>query len=296
MNRWKKYAAIAVVFAMGAMGLRMTAKQHAAETYRKRGAVCFAAGEYKKALAEYGKAIQSNPENAAAYAGRARVRYMVEERELALADAEQAIALDARCASAYEMRAYARAAQEDYEGAMDDVNRAMALEPKDARWHIVRAGLYGEQGNREQFHADWDKGARVGGAVAKLREMEALGHGVIRFWQSDAEVAAHCARILEANPKAEKALFWRGRWHREREEYEEAIADFSGVLESAPSRSDACMERAYCWHCLGREEEAAADIARAKALEAQERAKEETKKKPSFLPLQIFPDRPRHDV
>lgn len=261
---------IVAVVAFAICALRVTIGGASAENFVQNGAAYFDSGDYKSALAEYDKAIEHDPKNAEAYCGRARVRLMAEQEDLALVEADKAIALDAKFAFAYEIRAYARCAQKDYEGAIAEINQAIALEPENALWYIVRGEIYGEQGNLAQSRADYDKGRKDSRAIDKLKEIDSFGRGTVHYVKDEADDIAHYTHILEVNPKAEKARYQRGQLYAEQEEYENALADFTEAIALTPDKPEYYEQRAWCYHCLSRDEKADADIEKAKELRANE--------------------------
>lgn len=236
------------------------------ETCVRNGASYFEKGEYKKAFAEYDRAIEIDPKEAAAYAGRAKVYYIAEENDIALADAEKAITLNSDFAPAYEICAFARAAQKDYEGALDYINRAMALQPDETLWYLVRAAIYGEKGDNKLFFADFNKGENAAGAEEKSKEIDFLGRGIIHYPENTKQDVAHYTHILEINPNAEKTRWNRARYYDECGEYEKAAADYAKAIELNPNRIEYYEQRAYFYYRNGRFEEEAADLERAKDL------------------------------
>ena len=257
---------IVAVVAFAICALWATIGGASTENFVQSGKTFFDSGDYKNALAEYDKAIEHDPNNAEAYCGRARVRLMAEQNDLALADADKALTLDSKFLSAYEVRAYIKTAQKDYEGAIAEINQAIALEPENALWYIVRGEIYGEQGNLAQSRADYDKGRKDSRAIDKLKEIDSFGRGTVHYIKDATDNIAHYTHILEVNPKAEKARYRRGQLYAEQEEYENALADFTEAIALSPDNPEYYEQRAWCYHCFGRDEEADVDIEKAKEL------------------------------
>ena len=106
----------------------------AAQKYRQR--------DYRGALAEYDRAIQLNPSNAAAYNYRGVLKEKIQDIQGGLADYNRAIQLDANYAQAYSNRGNLKLDKlQDAQGAMADYDLAIELNPKYAPAYTYRGRL-----------------------------------------------------------------------------------------------------------------------------------------------------------
>ncbi len=81
----------------------------------------------EQSIGEFSKSIATNPESGAAYAGRGAVKYAAGDRKGAMADFTKAIELDSKSSAAFWGRATARYAEGDISGAISDALAAATL-------------------------------------------------------------------------------------------------------------------------------------------------------------------------
>src|SRR5262249_18904646 len=97
--------------------------------YYKRGDFWSDKDEVDKALADYNKAIEIDPNYAKAYDGRAGVLADKGETERALADYNKAIELDPKDPQFWHNRGLLYKSEEDFEKALADFDQAIKLDP-----------------------------------------------------------------------------------------------------------------------------------------------------------------------
>jgi tetratricopeptide (TPR) repeat protein len=86
--------------------------------------------DYDRAIADFDRAIELNPQFAAVYNNRANARLKSNEYAAALTDLDEAIRLDSTMASAFELRGdYFYYGARDYERALLDYDEAVRLAP-----------------------------------------------------------------------------------------------------------------------------------------------------------------------
>ena len=76
----------------------------------------YESGQFKKAIDEYDKAVQADPEHGSAYASRGAAYEKLAEHERAIEDYDRAIELDPTVASSYENRGAAYHNLSQYQG------------------------------------------------------------------------------------------------------------------------------------------------------------------------------------
>ena len=84
----------------------------------------------EKALADFSRAIEIDPQRADGYLGRANALNTLGRYEEALPDYDKAIALDPQLANAYVNRAIAYSHLKEYEKAIADYENGLELDPK----------------------------------------------------------------------------------------------------------------------------------------------------------------------
>ena len=96
-------------------------------------------------------------EMAEAYFGRGLTYGILGDYERAIADYDKAIELDPKDAAAYYNRGLAYADKGEYERAIADYDKAIELDPKDANPYYGRGLIYKGQGEKEKAIADFEK-------------------------------------------------------------------------------------------------------------------------------------------
>jgi Tfp pilus assembly protein PilF len=156
-------------------------------------------GDVEGAIAQYDKAIESNPGDAQAYLERARI-YLDQKKfsnvmddtthaimlhrltavhlsdaycmralarindgdfQAALADCNNAINAAPKNAAGYNNRARVRLATHDWKGVVTDSNTAMSLKPNSALPYYNRGFAYSHLNNNAQAMADWEKAIQI---------------------------------------------------------------------------------------------------------------------------------------
>lgn len=107
-----------------------------------------------KAVSDYDKAVELDPNNADAYCERADFYYEMDEYNKAIADYSKAIELNPQYVSAYFNRAYAYGETGDYDKAIADYSKTIELDPNDVQAYYNRGLDY--QNNREVSKAVCD--------------------------------------------------------------------------------------------------------------------------------------------
>jgi tetratricopeptide (TPR) repeat protein len=97
--------------------------------YNERGRAHRDREDYTAAIADYTKAIRLNPEYANAFCGRGQAYYHNDDYTKAIKDLNKAIQLDSEYVIAYFLRGAAYSEQGDYSSAEKDINKSIELAP-----------------------------------------------------------------------------------------------------------------------------------------------------------------------
>jgi tetratricopeptide (TPR) repeat protein len=108
-------------------------------------------GEFDRAMVDYDRAIELDPQNAVAYRNRAVAHCRQGDLEQALADFDRAIELDPEYAQAYGSRGNIYHQFGEYEKALEDYNKVIELHPNDPAAYYWRAAGRGLQGSSSQL-------------------------------------------------------------------------------------------------------------------------------------------------
>lgn len=113
---------------------------YGAQSYADRGSALNGLRRHEEALADFNRALELKPGDAALLAGRGDTYRYLRRPDDALADFIQAVALDSECVDALVGRAAIYQIQNRYEESKADLERALALEP-DNTWTLNWRGL-----------------------------------------------------------------------------------------------------------------------------------------------------------
>lgn len=108
-------------------------KPDLAETYFQRGLIYHRLGDYEQAVADYNKAIESNPELVGAYRKLAHVYYELGDYEQSIANCNRVIELAPDDTEAYVMRGIGYYSSGDSEQAFQDFDTYLETDPNPAR-------------------------------------------------------------------------------------------------------------------------------------------------------------------
>ena len=150
-------------------------------------------GEYDKAIADYGQAIQRNPGYPAAYFNRASLRLIRGEYDEAITDFDHAIGLRPSYAEAYGNRAVAHQMTGEIDKAIQDFDFAVHLDPYDAVPFVNRGTAYAAIGE-------------LGRAVADFRSAIVLKPSVAEYYVKLAQVSLYLGHLDETIAALKTAL------------------------------------------------------------------------------------------
>lgn len=251
-------------------------------------------GESEKAVADWSRAIELKPA-AEFLARRALSKMRSSGGRDAESDVEEALRIDPKCAAAHVGRAQIAMTQGDIEAAKESVLLALGHDPKSADAYYVRALLHGASGNDPGSKRDLDlaiecdplhvearfaravtlsRGGNAPGALKDLDELVRLRpksdtflalRGDVKAAAKDPEGAVvDLTRAIELNPgSAELYLRRAGLYTGSLKKQEEAIRDFSKVIQLDPDNGGALTGRGYAYARLKDFKAAGKDLARA---------------------------------
>lgn len=172
-------------------------QRYLVEAHRGRGHAYWRNGNENKALADYTRAIELNPEDDWAYFTRGRAYMLCGQFNKAIADHTKAIELNPDFAGAYTGRGVAYMKKGDLDKALADNTRVIELEPEFSWGYRNRGSVYHMKGDPDKAIADYTK-------------------------------------AIEVNPKDALAYSFRGLAYHNRGDDDKAIVDFTRAVELAP--------------------------------------------------------------
>ena len=131
------------------------------KAYNNRGSVYAIRGEHDRAIIDFNKAIELNPKHAKAYSNRGNAYRKKEKFDLAIADYSKAIELNPKYVPAYNNRGNTYHEQEKFDLAIDDYSKAIELDPEDAETYYGRGLAYATKGDYDKAIDDLDEAERL---------------------------------------------------------------------------------------------------------------------------------------
>ena len=258
-------------------------------------------GEKDRAAADDATAARlMNPQSARDYLDRSMLHDLAGETDLALADADRALERAPRLPAAFRQRGSVYRGKNDRERAVADYREAVAaLTPRFAAGYFDRGWLYNELGDFDRAAADLERALALGLESGEVRRE--LGHAyrnrkdyararpqldaAVRLLPDDALSFGERAALASADGRpgdaaedygralalgADDAATYAGRGDAffQSQEYEKAVADYTGGLARTPATDRAGLadlydRRGVAYARLARPAEAVADYDRA---------------------------------
>jgi tetratricopeptide (TPR) repeat protein len=241
-----------------------SSEQFSAAEHVNRGLTYDNLGFYEKALADYGQAIELDPNQVEAYVGRGNTHVDVDQYAAALADYTHAIRLAPNHALAYQNRGYARFKLQLCDEALPDYTRAIELGRNDAEAFVGRGNVLRGLGRYHEALADYSRAVEIDPNHADAY----VNRGNIYYDLQQYESAlADYTRATELRRNYAEACLNRGKAYFELQRHEEALADFQRAIGLDPDLADAYYSRGRAYSALQRHEEALVDYRRAIELD-----------------------------
>ncbi len=233
-----------------------------ASLYNDRGVAKWRLKRYDEALADFGKAIELDPDYSPAYNNRGNVHMELQRYEDAIRDFTSAIELAPAYGAAYNNRANALLALGRIVEAEDDFRRAVELMPTSA---VPLNGKGRASGLRERPF----QGLRyLSRAILLNQNYPAAYHNRARLYMSLArydEARSDLDQTLSVSEDA-ALLTLRARTHAALGKDKTAIEDFNKAIELDDQNAEAFAGRGAALEREGKTEDALADCERAVAL------------------------------
>ncbi len=135
-------------------------KQLNAEKWLKHGNTCYKKGDLNQAIANYGKALEIDPQNAIAYYNRGNAWHKKGEMNRAVADYSNALEINPKLAMAYYNRGNAW-----YTGALEqaisDYSKFLDVNPNDADAYVNRGNAYYKKNDFDRAIADYSRAIEI---------------------------------------------------------------------------------------------------------------------------------------
>jgi serine/threonine-protein kinase len=208
-----------------------------APAHARRGLTYFQKRDYGRALDECGKALERDADLPLAHAVRGGVCSVRCEYEEALAELDRALRLDPKLALAHALRANTVGGlRNDDDESLEGCRRALELDPDLALAYVVRAGAYIDKRVFDQGIRDCGKALELDRNLALAYATRAQGY----VQKGDpARALEDASRALQIDPSCEPAHGSQGDAYAKRKDYPSAIECYNRALRLAPKDDSA---------------------------------------------------------
>jgi tetratricopeptide (TPR) repeat protein len=206
-----------------------------AAIYNNRGLAKQEKGDLDAAIVDFNRAIQLNPKDAVACSNRGNAKRDKGDLDGAILDYNRAIRSDPKYAYAYYDRGLAKKQKSDLDGAIADYNRVIELDPKFAKAYCDRGVAKRRKGNLDGAISDYDRTVELDPKYA----IAYYNRGNAKDEKGDLDGAiADYNRGIELNPKDSRAYSYRADVEAKKKQYAAAINDVQKAIELDPKNGD----------------------------------------------------------
>jgi tetratricopeptide (TPR) repeat protein len=188
-------------------------------------------GELDRAVAEFTKAIDINPQLAFLFVNRSLAYTSKGDTDRAIADANKAIEIDPNVAMAYASRSAAHGRSGDMDRALADAVRAVEIDPRLVFGYMARSDAYASRGDTDRALADAIKAVETNPTMVETYSHRAWVH----VERGDHDLAiADASKAIEINSRHASAYAVRGAAYLVKGDNDRALADTSKAIELDP--------------------------------------------------------------
>ena len=211
-----------------------------ANAYNNRGVAKKNLGDYAGAIADYDKAIELDPKFAMAYNNRGIAKDDLKDYAGAIADYDKAIELDTKNMNTYYNRGNSKANLKDYTGAIADYNKAVELDPKYVAAYNNRGIAKDDLKDYAGAIVDYDKAIELDPKYAAAYNNRGIAKANLKDY---AGATTDYNKAIELDPKYTNAYNNRGVAKDDLKDYAGAIADYNKAIELDPQYAYAYNNR-----------------------------------------------------
>jgi tetratricopeptide (TPR) repeat protein len=258
----------ALPFYEAARGRENLSDMARSEVYFIGGTAYYEMQDYGRAIEDYARAIELNPDYAAAYYNRGTAYARSQDYRRAIEDYGWAIGLNPEDATAYNNRGTAYAGLQDYRRAIEDYGRAIELNPEDAM-------AYNNRGLACYEMQDYGRAIEDCGRAIELNREDATaynnrGNAYARL-QDYGRAIEDYRRVIELNPDDARAYNNRGNAYARLQDYGRAIEDYGRAIELNPEDATAYYNLACAHALMGEVDDSCEWLEKAISLDAKYR-------------------------
>ena len=198
-------------------------KEKDAEYYLNQSIVNLYEKNYDKAMENYNKAIELDPNYVAAYTSRGLAESNLEKNQKTIKDYDKAIELDPNDAETYYNRGNAKLELEDYQEAIKDYDKAITLDPQNAYAYVCKGIAKAQSKDYRGAIKDFDKAIELNFNFSLVY----IHRGIAKFKVEDYQGAIKdSTEAIRLDPKNLTAYGNRGNAKFALGDYQGAMKDY----------------------------------------------------------------------
>jgi tetratricopeptide (TPR) repeat protein len=233
-----------------------------ANVFNNRGNAYHDKKDYGRAIADYTKAIEIDPNNANAYKNRGDAYDDEKDYDRAIADYTKAIEIDPKYANVHYNRGLTYSNKKDYDRAIADYTKAIEIDPNYGNTFFKRGNAYYAKKDYGRAIADYNKAIEIDPKNANAYKNRGDAYYDEKNYDSAIAIADY-TRAIEINPRYAGAYNNRGSVYRNKKDYDSAIADYTKVIEIDPKYFNVYFNRGLAYRNKDENDRAIADYTKA---------------------------------
>jgi len=226
--------------------------------YIKRGNARCELKDLQGGIADYTKAIEIEPHDSGSYYNRGITKSELQDYKGAIADYDKAIEIAPRFKNAYDNRGNAKGQLEDYAGAIADYTKAIEINPDDADTLINNGNSDSELKDYQAADKDFNRAIQVKNYIV----YDSRGFAKNELQDTKGAIADY-NKAIQINPFYALAYYNRGNVKTKLQDYQGAITDFSKAIELNPIDTESYINRGLAKYELKDYQGAIADYSKA---------------------------------
>lgn len=194
-----------------------------------------------KQIKKYNRKIKRNPESAKLYLKRGYLKFCLKDYKSAIEDLTSSQGIDPDNVDIYYLRGRAWFEKGNYQDAMEDFDKAIELKKRDSKLYVSRGLVKDRIGEHESAIEDFTLAIKYN----KHSRTAYINRGIAndKLGKPIAAVGDYQRAIKVSKGIAPDAYYNMGLAQCKRENYEDALEDFTKAIEQNPMYSNAYYNR-----------------------------------------------------
>lgn len=219
-------------------------------------------GNYGKAVVDFTKTIEIEPEWTKAYSNRCLAHIYLQNYQKAELDCTRVIATKPNNTQAYLNRGLAYYRLGHLAAALFDYNRAIELEPDSVEARYNRGLVYAAQNNYNDAIADYDRALSQISSADSAQLATIYNDRGLAYWQlQNLDLAiADFHQVISLDSKQPWAYFNLALLYYQQKKYNDAVTYYTRSLQRHPDYAEAYINRGLAFYQLGYHQAALKDL------------------------------------